>query len=462
MDIDALYLVLLALSIIIFILRVATLLMYHGKKNNQGNGGNKESMPENGKYPVPPPPPPEKRGFDGNTAVPVPPPPPPEKQPIPSQEQTSARRIKAMSEDEILDELGYMGYTEIDFCAKGGMAILYTAKDPNLNFKKVCIKIAYSETNPIKVCVEKIKEEYEALKELKAVPEVPTCFYSIEKESLVGIVMEYLDGITLGKYVKQNISKQEKISILIKLLEALKRIHTFGYIHRDINPNNILIGEGGNVRIIDFGTTTLANNDKTGGTIVMTGYYSAPEQVSGDDVKALSQSDIYSIGAVMYYLYTGEDPSKAMWSLNRSNMADRGIPPNIVEIIRKATQFYPENRYTDCDEFISDLEAILYDRALFLKIHDDKILVHDDGLDITTGLVGLDSDSPEILARVSFDFDKRSFLIEKTGSNSWIYIFSQHTFIRKKKYYLDSGDIISLFYDEKKERYFPIIKCEVS
>ena len=485
MDIDALYLVLVALSIIIFILRVAALLANHDKKKDdeKDKSVSYKTFPDTQSQdynvlPPPPPPPPDERGAnsDENTVLKPSIPLPQNHSSVPQntidivseRENTSdlrdmneEKKIRAMSEDEILRELEDMGYEEIEFCARGGMAILYTVKDPNLNFKKVCVKIAYSETNPIKVCVEKIKEEYKALKELKAVPEVPTCFYSIEKESLVGIVMEYIEGEIIGEYVKQNISKQEKISILVKLLMALKRIHTFGYIHRDINPNNILIS-GGKVKLIDFGTTTLANNDKTGGTIVMTGFYSAPEQVSGDDVKALPQSDIYSIGAVMYYLYAGEDPKRFMWSLKRSDMSDKGIPPNIIEIIRKATEFDPENRYKDCDEFISDLDRILDDRALFLKIHDDKILVHDDGLDITTDLIGLDAGDPEILARVSFDFDKHRFLIEKTGSNSWIYIFNQRTFVRKKKYYLDTGDIISLFYERNEKRYFPIMECEVS
>ncbi len=374
----------------------------------------------------------------------------------------SEKRLRLVSENEILRELEEIGYEDIRFCAKGGMAILYTAKDPNLNFKNVCIKIAYSETNPIQICVDKLKKEYRILRDLGGVPEVPECFYKIEKDSIVGIVMEYVEGETLAEYIKNNISNNKIIDIFIMILTALEKIHDRGYIHRDLNPNNILIA-GDSLKIIDFGTATKKDgttDSYKNKTVIMTGFYAAPEQVSSD-AEALVQSDIYSMGGIIYYCYIKEDPKKFIWSIKRYDLEKKEIPMPIIDIIHKATNFNPKDRYKDCKEMLLDLERIENKKILSIKII-DRIIDIQDGLTITNEMVGLKKGPYRILAKILFDLDKNKYFIERVDAGSHIYILYENKFIRKDMYYLEDGDILSLSYNKDKNQYFPIISCEVS
>ena len=128
----------------------------------------------------------------------------------------------------------------------------------------------------------------------------------------VGVIyLEYINGVELGKVQIENLSSKEKFSIVRQLLDAIEISHSNGIIHRDINPNNIMVTEDKVVKVIDFGICKI--NDMINSATVFTlgtNAYSAPE-VHQHSENATEKSDLYSIGAVIYYLFTGKQPPLA-------------------------------------------------------------------------------------------------------------------------------------------------------
>jgi eukaryotic-like serine/threonine-protein kinase len=129
------------------------------------------------------------------------------------------------------------------------------------------------------------------------------------------IVMEYVHGQTLQEYLPENkrLPVEEVIDIVFKCCKALDYAHRKGVIHRDIKPANIMLGDDGVVKIMDFGIAQLETFDQTQNTqqvgMVGSPYYMSPEQITGEQVG--TQSDLYSLGVVLFQLLTGRPPFTA-------------------------------------------------------------------------------------------------------------------------------------------------------
>lgn len=155
------------------------------------------------------------------------------------------------------------------------------------------------------------------------------------------IVEEYINGITLNNYLENNTLDDEKIrEIIIQVCNGLREVHRLGIVHRDINPNNIMITENGNTKIIDFGISRTIKSNKSRDTQILgTQGFTAPEQFGFHQTS--ERSDIYSIGVLMNYLKTKQIPSE--------ELADGWMR----EIIIKCTQIDETNRYNNIDDLIS-------------------------------------------------------------------------------------------------------------
>ena len=128
------------------------------------------------------------------------------------------------------------------------------------------------------------------------------------KERVGCIFLEYISGETLAKTNISRLTSKQKFKIIKQLLSAIETAHYNGIIHRDINPNNIMIDDNGDVKVIDFGICKIKQMVNSATVFRMgTNSYSAPE-VHLHSQNATEQSDLYSIGAVIYYLFTGEQP----------------------------------------------------------------------------------------------------------------------------------------------------------
>ena len=158
------------------------------------------------------------------------------------------------------------------------------------------------------------------------------------------IFLEYIPGEPLSRIDLTALSSKDKFSILSQLLCAVEAAHSNGIIHRDINPTNIMITDNSKVKVIDFGICKI--KEMVSGSTVYnmgTNRYSAPE-VHLHSENATEQSDLYSIGAVVYYLFTGNKPPLPEQFQNEIDVTS-GIDVDLKEILKKLVSIEPNNRY---------------------------------------------------------------------------------------------------------------------
>jgi serine/threonine protein kinase/TPR repeat protein len=187
------------------------------------------------------------------------------------------------------------------------------------------------------------------------------------------IISEYLQGETLDKVLAKRgaLSQPETIRIVKSILAALYMLHSKGYIHRDIDPSNVMVCDDGKIKLIDFGIAKQVadyHGEFTSGTIegkfIGKINYASPEQAEGKHWLTNVTSDIYSTGILLFELLTGKLPfSGSMYEIikgHREQIIPRNelIPKELQYVIRKATAKDPAARYQSATEFIVDLERI--------------------------------------------------------------------------------------------------------
>ncbi|MBR2444457.1 MAG: serine/threonine protein kinase [Clostridia bacterium] len=195
----------------------------------------------------------------------------------------------------------------------GGMAVVFRARDKYLNNMTVAIKMLKDREAQDEVVVKRFRNEGRAQSMLKQPNIVAVREVNIKSE-IKYMVMEYVYGITLKNYLTAKdapLDCDEIVGYTIQILKALNHAHENKIIHRDIKPQNIMVLQNGQIKMMDFGiaklpnTETITMTDKAVGTV----YYMSPEQASGKKVD--HRSDIYSLGAMMYELATGVTPFRA-------------------------------------------------------------------------------------------------------------------------------------------------------
>lgn len=189
------------------------------------------------------------------------------------------------------------------------------------------------------------------------------------KEKVGVIYLEYIDGIELGKASIENFTAKERFSIIKQLLEAIEISHSNGIIHRDINPNNIMLTDDKQVKLIDFGICKIKDMINSATVYKLgTNSYSAPE-VHQHSENATEKSDLYSLGAVIYYLFTGKQPPLAIQFQDVLNRV-RGMDVSLKPILKKLVAENPDDRYEDVFELRYDFSK-LFTRFLDL----DKTII---------------------------------------------------------------------------------------
>ena len=272
-------------------------------------------------------------------------------------------------------------YTIEGVLGQGGFGITYLGID-ELHEKKVAIKeffpqgivtrnIEYQDTVTVTFVGE--KENYEKGKE-RFLKEARTMAKFSKDEGIVKaldffeinntayIVMEYLEGITLKQYLRENqrIAPEDLIELLVPLIESLDEIHSQGMIHRDISPDNIMVLPDGRIKLMDFGAARdYTEFGEKSLSIVLKPGYAPPEQYQTHGVQG-PWTDIYALCATMYKCITGENPPDAIErvmddSLKKISEFGITIPPQEEAAIIKGMSVSAKDRYQDIKDFCEDL-----------------------------------------------------------------------------------------------------------
>lgn len=260
---------------------------------------------------------------------------------------------------------------------KGAMGTVYLGKDPKIN-RVVAIKtMALSqefEDDELSEVKERFFREAETAGRLTH-PNIVTIYDVGEEHDLAYIAMEFLDGHDLMRYTKSNklLPVKTVLQLITLAAEALSYAHAQSVVHRDIKPANVmLIPEASTIKITDFGIARITDSSKTKtGMVLGTPSYMSPEQLVGKHIDG--RSDLFSLGVMLFQLLTAQLPFKgdSMASLMfcianephpeiialRKGLVDTA--PGMSEIINKALEKTPENRYQSGQEFAKDLRNCL-------------------------------------------------------------------------------------------------------
>jgi eukaryotic-like serine/threonine-protein kinase len=253
--------------------------------------------------------------------------------------------------------------------ARSGMASIFRATDLRDN-RTVALKIPHPDMEADPILFDRFQREAGIGEKLDH-PNVMRV-YGGEKHSRVYMVMEWCGGRLLRQILNQGrIPRERAIRITTGILEALEYIHSHGVVHRDLKPENIMVDDDDHIKLIDFGIAsdsgarrlTYTNFTPTLGTPD----YISPEQVKGK--RGDGRSDIYSVGIMLYEMLTGKLPFSGPSPLAIMNdrvlnhpippsVADPSVPPHLQEVLYRALERDPRNRYSDAHEFRWDLEHL--------------------------------------------------------------------------------------------------------
>ena len=266
-------------------------------------------------------------------------------------------------------------YQIIKSIGEGGMANVYLAYDTILD-RNVAVKVLRGDLSNDEKFVRRFQREALAASSLTH-PNIVEVYDVGEDNGEYYIVMEYIEGKHLKNLLKKRgkLTLSEAVDIMLQITDGMAAAHDSYIIHRDIKPQNIMILENGLVKITDFGIAMAMNATQLTQTNSVMGsvHYLPPEQASGQG--STLQSDIYSMGIVMYELLTGELPFKgdnaveiALKHLKEPIPDIRekipNVPNSIYNIIKRATAKNPKNRYNDAREMHEDLLTCLDDTRL--------------------------------------------------------------------------------------------------
>ncbi|MFO8192682.1 MAG: Stk1 family PASTA domain-containing Ser/Thr kinase [Bacillota bacterium] len=260
-------------------------------------------------------------------------------------------------------------YELIEKIAEGGMARVYRGRDLLLK-RTIAVKVLKDQMTGDAAFIRRFEREAQSAAALSH-PHIVNIYDVGEENGIYFMVMEYVDGRNLKDYIREKgrLPVEEAMHIASQIAEALEEAHAAGMVHRDIKPQNILFSRDGKIKVTDFGIA-IAGDGVTvtvGDQIVGSVQYISPEQARGGI--AIKQSDLYSLGIVLYEMvtskvpFTGESPvALAMKHVQEEIVPPRrlvpGIPRELEQIILKAVQKDTAERYTSASEFLEDLRIV--------------------------------------------------------------------------------------------------------
>lgn len=254
----------------------------------------------------------------------------------------------------ILQEIGH-----------GGMSRVYLAVNETVNRKWAIKELRKDALEDGKLANQRFLREIEMLKKLQH-PGLPGIMDVVEENEHFYLVMDYIKGVSLDERLAKEGGQPDAQVIQwgIELCDILGYLHTQSpsVIYRDMKPANIIEKEDGSLALIDFGTAREYKGQNEMDTVRLgTVGYAAPEQFL-EGAQTDSRSDIYSLGATLYHLATGQHPGAGMENLQKCRsrrVTKEKLSPGLEQIIRKCIRKDPRRRYQSCKELMHALQKLL-------------------------------------------------------------------------------------------------------
>jgi eukaryotic-like serine/threonine-protein kinase len=278
-------------------------------------------------------------------------------------------RQMTVSDEKLDDER----YDRERLLGSGGMSEVYLAYDRRLGRRPVALKVLRQQYASNEQFIRRFRREASNAASLSGEDHIVAIYDRGETEDgAYYIAMEYVAGGTLEDriHARGPLPPGEAADIALQVAQALQAAHRRGIIHRDVKSPNILLTESGKVKVADFGIARAASLTTLTmeGSVMGTPYYISPEQADGAEAKP--QSDLYSLGVVLYEMLTGELPFKGdtpiaivMQHLHHQVRAPREINPEVPERLNAITMRLlakePEQRYPDAAALIEDLKRAM-------------------------------------------------------------------------------------------------------
>ena len=250
-------------------------------------------------------------------------------------------------------------YTFVKELARGGMGTVYLAEDTELD-RHVAIKVL----NTLDVTEDlrdRMVREAQIIARLEHPGIVPVHDVGVLPDGRVFYAMKYVRGSRLDEYAAENRAIKDRLRKFQAVCDAVAFAHAHGVIHRDLKPQNIMIGSFGEVLVLDWGVAKIVGHgfsqmstDWPAGTIVGTRDYMSPEQARGELDQLDERADIYSLGAVLYFLLTNKPPGEA-----RPRSVNHSVSKTAEAICLKAMARSAGERYSSALELSADIGHLL-------------------------------------------------------------------------------------------------------
>ncbi len=254
--------------------------------------------------------------------------------------------------------------------ATGGMATVYAAVDTRLD-RPVAVKVMHPALAADEQFIARFRREAKAAARLSS-PTVVNVSDQGQDGTVVFLVMELVDGSTLREVLRSEgrLAPEEAVAVLEPVVRALATAHAAGYVHRDVKPENVLIGHDGSIKVGDFGLARAVDQSPitaTAGLLLGTVAYLAPEQVRRGVADA--RTDVYACGVLLFEVLTGRPPYEGDTAISVAyqHLHDRvpapstfvpGLPEELDDLVLQATEPDPDDRPVDAGALLVELRDV--------------------------------------------------------------------------------------------------------